>query len=342
MLCQSCGKENLDTAHFCRACGQAIERLCSQCGNVLDIDDAFCQVCGTKVKRPGPVPISGTLSAERPALFVNSRYQVKKLLGEGAKKLVYLAHDSVLDRDVAIAVVKVQGLNELSRARITREAQALAQLGDHPNILQIYDAGEQNGQLYMVLPVMTGGDIDELLMSSPEHRLPPEETIAIAAAVTRGLKFAHSKGVIHRDLKPGNVWLSLDGTPKIGDFGLAMAMGSSRLTQEGMIVGTASYMPPEQATGGRVTPQTDLYSLGAMMYEMVAGTPPFHGDDATAVISQLITMAPAAPTWHNPLCPEPLEALILQLLSKDPSERPESAGRVLNMLEAIDLPAATF
>ena len=185
MFCQSCGKENLDTAHFCRACGQAIERLCSQCGNVLDIDDAFCQVCGTKVKGPVPVPLSGTLSAERPALFASSRYQVKKLLGEGAKKQVYLAHDGVLDRDVAIAVVKVQALNELSRVRITREAQAMARLGDHPNILQIYDAGEENGQLYMVLPVMTGGDIDELLMSSPERRLPPEETIAIAGGILK-------------------------------------------------------------------------------------------------------------------------------------------------------------
>ena len=132
------------------------------------------------------------------------------------------------------------------------------------------------------------------------------------------MEFAHSRGIVHRDLKPGNVWLTGDGTAKIGDFGLAVAIDRSRLTTEGMMVGTVSYMPPEQAMGGEVTPRADLYSLGAMLYEMVTGRPPFLGDDSVAIIGQHINTPPVAPTWHNGQCPRSLEALILRLLAKGP------------------------
>ena len=142
---------------------------------------------------------------------------------------------------------------------------------------------------------------------------------------------------MHRDLKPGNVWLTDDGTAKIGDFGLAVSLDRSRLTTEGMMVGTVAYMPPEQAMGGEVTPQWDLYSLGAMLYELVTGRPPFLGDDAVAIIGQHINTPPVSPTWHNNQCPRPLEALIMRLLAKAPSERPGSASDVLTALEAIDL-----
>ena len=122
-------------------------------------------------------------------------------------------------------------------------------------------------------------------------------------------------------LAPGNVWLTGDGVAKVGDFGLAVAIDRSRLTAEGMMVGTVSYMPPEQAMGGEVTPRADLYSLGAMLYEMVTGRPPFLGDDSVAIIGQHINTPPVAPTWHNYTCPRPLESLILRLLAKDPNER---------------------
>jgi tetratricopeptide (TPR) repeat protein/archaellum biogenesis ATPase FlaH len=261
---------------------------------------------------------------------------VKKFLGEGGKKKVYLVHDTLLDRDVAFALIKTEKLDDANRARITREAQAMGKLGDHPNIVTIHDMGEHEGQPYIVLPVMPGGDIEGLIEKTPEHRLPVGQIISIAKAVCRGLEFAHAKGIIHRDLKPGNVWLSADGTAKIGDFGLAVAVDLSRLTQSGMMVGTVAYMPPEQAMGGKVTNKADLYSLGAMLYEMVTGRPPFVGDDSIAIIGQHINTPPVSPTWHRADLPPALETLILQLLEKDPEKRPESATVVLQALEAIE------
>ena len=284
-------------------------------------------------------PTGAPATPDQPTSFADGRYQVKEFLGEGGKKKVYLAHDTVLDREVALGVIKTEALDETSRTRITREAQAMARLGDHPNILQIHDLGDEGGQPYMVLPLMPGGDVEALIENAPDHRLPLEQAIEIAKEVGRGLEFAHASSIVHRDIKPGNVWLTDDGTAKIGDFGLAVATDRSRLTQEGIMVGTVSYMPPEQAMGGEVTGKADLYSLGAMLYEMVTGRPPFLGDDSVAIIGQHLNTPPVAPTWHNPGCPTALEALVLRLLEKDPNNRPASAGEVLQALEAIDLEA---
>jgi tetratricopeptide (TPR) repeat protein len=271
-----------------------------------------------------------------PTSFANGRYQVKKFLGEGGKKKVYLVHDTLLDRDVAFALIKTEKLDDATRTRVTREARAMGRLGDHPNIVTIHDMGDHEGQPYIVIPVMPGGDVESLIEKAPEHRLPIDKTIDIAKAICRGLEFAHSKGIIHRDIKPGNIWLSADGTAKIGDFGLALAVDLSRLTQSGMMVGTVTYMPPEQAMGGKVTGKADLYSLGAMLYEMVTGRPPFVGDDSVAIIGQHINTPPVSPAWHRADLPPALETLILQLLEKDPDKRPESAAVVLQALEAIE------
>ena len=274
---------------------------------------------------------------DQPSSFANGRYQVQKFLGEGGKKKVYLAHDTTLDREVAFALIKTEGLDDTSRTRIQREAQAMGRLGSHPHIVTVFDLGEEQDQPYMVTELMGGGDVEGLIEDANGHRLPLQQAIRIAQETCRGLEFAHGRGIVHRDLKPGNVWLTGDGTAKIGDFGLAVSLDRSRLTQEGMMVGTVSYMPPEQAMGGEVTPQSDLYSLGAMPYEMATGRPPFLGDDSVATIGQHINTPPVAPTWHNGQCPRPLEALIMRLLAKNPAQRPDSAADVLSALEAIDL-----
>ena len=270
-----------------------------------------------------------------PASFVNGRYNVVKFLGEGGKKKVYLAHDSQLDRDVAFALIKTEGLDETARERVVREAQAMGRLGSHPNIVTVYDIGEEAGQPYLVLPLLPGGDVEGVIEKAPDHRLPLEQAVGIAIDTCQGLEFAHAKGIIHRDLKPGNVWLAEDSRAMIGDFGLAVAVDRSRLTQAGMMVGTASYMPPEQAMGGQVTAQSDLYSLGCMLYEMVTGRPPFVGDESVAIISQHLNTPPVAPSWHRPDCSAVLEALILRLMEKDASKRPASAAEVRRALESV-------
>jgi len=314
-----------------------------------------------------------------PSAFANGRYTVKRFLGEGGKKQVYLAHDTLLDRDVAFALIKTEGLDDTGRDRITREAQAMGRLGTHPHIVSVFDLDEEPAtgslpilgegavgagfkparptQPYIVTELMGGGDDEELIKKAPEHRPPLERTLEVGIEVCRGLEFAHSHGIVHRDLKPGNVWLTgatgngqpatVAGTAagsllpdaaavaKIGDFGLAVALDRSRLTQAGMMVGTVAYMPPEQAMGGEVTPQSDLYSLGAMLYEMVTGRPPFVGDESVAIITQHLNTAPVSPSWHNPAVPSGLEALILRLLEKDPAKRPAGAGEVGQALEGV-------
>src|SRR6185369_12325827 len=179
-----------------------------------------------------------------------------------------------------------------------------------------------------------GGDVEGLLQKAG-GTIPLERALAIAKHVCDGLVFAHAQGIVHRDLKPGNVWLTADGVAKIGDFGLAVNLGRSRLTQHGLMVGTVAYMPPEQALGGEPTPQSDLYSLGAMLYELVTGRPPFVGDESVAIITQHLNVPPVAPSWHVPGVPTGLETLILRLLEKDPNKRPASASEVRQTLERV-------
>ncbi|MGI9658942.1 MAG: protein kinase domain-containing protein, partial [Gaiellaceae bacterium] len=321
-ICTSCGQENPDGFSFCPACGASLEAA-------PDPD---------RGEPHSDQPDTTVTTATDPSSFAAGRYEVKKFLGEGGKKMVYLAHDLLLDRDVAFALIKTEGLDETSRTRVAREAQAMGRLGSHPHIVTVFDLGEEAGQPFMVTELMGGGDVEALVEDAPEG-VPLEEAIGICVSVCHGLEFAHGKQLVHRDLKPGNVWLTADGVAKIGDFGLALAQDRSRLTEEGLMVGTVAYMPPEQALGGEVSLRSDLYSLGAMLYELVTGRPPFLGDSAVAVIGQHINTPPVAPSWHNAMCPKPLEALIMRLLAKDPGERPDSAADVREALESIDTTA---
>ena len=342
MKCPNCQSDAQEGDEFCRSCGKPLGQqdiTCPQCGNTVLEDDRFCAKCGHSLVEPATTstPHKESVSpATEPTSFANGRYQVKKKLGEGGKKKVYLAHDTRLDRDVAIYLIKTEKLDETGRTRIIREAQAMARLGDHPNIASIHDYGDHDGQPYMVAPLLSGGDVEALIEKAPDHKLPLDKTIEIAKAVCKGLEFAHAKGIIHRDIKPGNVMLSADGTAKINDFGLAMAIDVSRLTMEGMMVGTVSYMPPEQATAGEITAKADLYSLGAMLYEMVTGRPPFVGDDSVSIIGQHLNTQPISPTWHRADLPTAFESLIMLLLEKDPEKRPASAKDVLAALESIE------
>jgi class 3 adenylate cyclase len=343
MLCSSCNHDNREGQRFCTKCGATLTLVCSSCGAGAEPNETFCGACGKPLaadpgadRTPTPQP-----SPVLPASFAGGRYTVKGFLGEGGRKKVYLAHDEKLDRDVAVAVIKTEGLDDAGLSRVKREAQAMGRLGDHPNIVTVFDIGDDGGQPYIVSQYMGGGDLDGMLNRAPDRRLPIQEAVRIARQVQEGLAHAHERGIIHRDLKPGNIWLTNDGTAKLGDFGLAVALDRSRLTMEGMMVGTVAYMPPEQALGRQPDARSDLYSLGCVTYEMVTGRAPFLGDDPVAIISQHINTAPVAPSWHNPQVPRALESLILRLLAKDPNERPDSAAAIPQALQAIVDSAST-
>jgi class 3 adenylate cyclase len=210
----------------------------------------------------------------------------------------------------------------------------MARLGDHPNVATVHDIGEDGGQLYIVSEYMPGGDLEQRLRDAGESRhMATSEVLRIATELCCALEHAHGHGVVHRDLKPGNVWLARDDTVKLGDFGLAVSTERTRITHEGMMVGTAAYMAPEQALGRVPDARSDLYALGATLYELVTGRPPFLGDDAVAIISQHLHTPPVAPSWHSKDVPERLESLVLDLLEKDPEKRPQSADAVRQRLE---------
>ncbi len=339
MLCSSCGHDNRQGRKFCAQCGAALALACASCGAANEPGERFCGQCGGPLAVPatsegeaGLAPTTVTPTPQPavplPTSFADGRYQVKGFLGEGGRKRVYLAHDTKLDRDVAVAIVKTDGLDADGIVRVHREAQAMGRLGDHPHIVTVFDTGDDNGSPYIISQYMAGGAVEELLRQAEQQRLPVDRAMRIAEQVCQALEHAHKRGIIHRDLKPGNVWLTEDGTAQLGDFGLAVALDRSRMTMQGMMMGTVAYMAPEQALGRAPDARSDLYALGATLYEMVAGRPPFLGDNAVGVISQHINTAPVAPGWHNPEVPKPLEALILRLLAKSPEERPASASDV--------------
>jgi class 3 adenylate cyclase len=343
-ICAACGAENRATAKFCGSCGGSLTDVpCPDCGTPNPAGQAFCDECGRPLKavRAAPAaPVERTAAGKSstettaPRALGAGRYRVLGFLGEGGRKRVYLAEDTQLRREVAVAICKSDGLDRTALTRARREAEAMARLSDHPNIVPIYDIGEEE-DLYLVTQYMPGGDLEARLAASEGRRLPVEEAVRIATEIARALEYAHGHRFVHRDVKPGNVWLSPDGTAKLGDFGLAMALDRQQLTAEGAMVGTVAYMSPEQALGRPATARSDVYSLGALLYELLCGVPPFGGEDAAVVISQHATRAPVRPTWHRADVPRALENLVLALLAKSPEERPASATEVRQALEAI-------
>jgi class 3 adenylate cyclase/tetratricopeptide (TPR) repeat protein len=292
---------------------------CSSCGHENPEAQRFCGECGGRLEQESAAPES----------VGDGRYRLERPLGEGSRKRVHVGRDMRLDREVAVAVVKTDGLDDTGRHRITREARAMARLGDHPHIVTVFDVGDDDGTPYIVSELMPGGSVADLIAARPEGRLAVADALTIGEQVALALEHAHGLTIVHRDLKPANVWLAADGTARLGDFGLAVDVNVSRMTSEGMVVGTVAYLAPEQAVGRAPDARSDLYALGAMLYELLTGRPPFLGDDAVGVISQHLSTAPVAPSWHNAEVPPPVENLVLRLLEKDPEARPASATEVI-------------
>ena len=266
-------------------------------------------------------------------------YEIICELGRGGMGVVYKARQVNLNREVALKMLlrgSDPGSNEAARFRA--EAEAVARL-HHPHIVQVHDIGEHGGQLYFALEYMEGGGLNRKLAGRPQ---PPAEAAALVETLARAVHHAHGRGVVHRDLKPANVLLGSEGLAKIADFGLAKLLDASGRTAEGTVLGTASYMAPEQAQGqsGRVGPAADIWALGAILYEMLTGRPPFRGDTMLSTLAQLLTVEPQPPRQVNPGVPARLEAICLRCLRKDPAERYPSAEALADDLRRFLADAA--
>ncbi len=323
---------------------------CPECGNENREEARFCDSCGAQLSpRPAPEPTTRRpdvdvrqaefrpVPADSPEEVAGGRFEIAGFLGEGTRKRVYAARDRERDGSlVAVSVFSTEGMAATAQVRARREAEAMAKLGTHPHLVVVIASGQDGQRPYIASEYMPGGDLGDLLAGAPDRRLEVGRAVAIAADIASGLEHAHGKGIIHRDIKPANIWLDSDGTARLGDFGLATESRARDAVGQ-MVVGTAAYLPPEQAIGRRTDERADLYSLGALLYEMVAGEPPFPGDDPVSIISRHLSAEPVPASRHNDQVPPGLEELIGRLLAKAPDRRPASAAEVRAALAAIDL-----
>src|SRR5512140_2989926 len=253
------------------------------------------------------------------------RYRIERELGAGGMATVYLAHDLKHDRDVAIKVLHPDLGAALGGERFLSEIRTTARL-QHPHILPLLDSGDADGLLYYVMPLVTGETLRARL--ERESQLPIADAVRIAREVASALDYAHRQGVVHRDIKPENILLH-DGSALVADFGIALAAGSAedRMTATGISLGTPYYMSPEQALGqSDVDLRCDIYALGATLYEMLTGRPPFTGATAQAVVARVITETPLPPERIRPDVPASVSAAVLTALRKDPATRFPSAA----------------
>lgn len=264
----------------------------------------------------------------------NGRYTILKNLGEGGKGVVYKVRDTILNRVVAIKMLKSAVTAGEGYSRFIREAQATAKL-NHPNIVSIYDVGKEDEKQFFVIEFVPGMDLHDLIKTSPDGRCDIQTALRIGIDVGKALQYAHAHGVLHRDIKPENILVTNESIAKLMDFGLARMLDQPGITKEGTIVGTTAYVAPEIALGKGADTRSDLYSFGAVLYEMVTGKPPFPGEDPVKIIFSHIHDYPVSPDKINPEVPPALTECIMNLLEKDPQKRYQSAAEVLNLLKDI-------
>jgi tRNA A-37 threonylcarbamoyl transferase component Bud32 len=318
----------------------ATAQVCLQCGKPLpsDAPQGQCPQCLLRAALPGqstlnsaPPTARAGQAGERLKYFGD--YELLAELAHGGMGVVWKARQTSLNREVAVKMIRAGALASPEEVqRFIREAEAAANL-QHPNIVAIHEVGEHDGQHYFSMDYVAGRDLEALVKDGP---LPPRRAARYVKLIAEAIHFAHQRGTLHRDLKPQNVLIDAADQPRITDFGLAKIMqDDSRLTDTGVVMGSPSYMPPEQAAGrgGDIGPASDVYSLGAMLYELLTGRPPFRGSTALATLQQVLDVEPSAPRKLKADIPVDLETITLKCLEKAPTARYPTARALAEDLE---------
>jgi len=266
-----------------------------------------------------------------PESALRRRYEIRDRAGEGATSVVYRAWDRELGRMVALKLIREKaGFSEVARERFRREVHAAASLS-HPNVVTVHDAGSEGGRLYLVMEMVDGSPLSDRMTQSSSPEL-----LRVLAKAARGVAAAHEKGIVHRDLKPANILVTASGEAKVGDFGLAhLADSGTDLTRTGATLGTPQYMAPEQVQGRskEVTPRTDVYALGAILYELLSGVPPHGSDDLVELYRRIVSEEPAPPRTLRPSVPADLQTICLKALEKEPGRRYANAKEFADDLD---------
>src|SRR4051794_1445994 len=323
-------RQLLDELHESHATPEEVCRSCPEL--LLEVQARWRAVCRVRAELDALFPAPTERGVGAPGLLPASAslpqvpgYNVEAELGHGGMGIVYRAWHLRLQRRVALKMLLAgRHAQPAERERFLREAEAVAGLR-HPHIVQVYEAGDVDGQSYFTMELVEGGSLTQQIQGVPQ---PVRKAAALVAILADAIHAAHQSGIVHRDLKPGNILLTADGTPTVTDFGLARRLqGGGALTLSGVPMGTPSYMAPEQAQGQRdaAGPATDVYALGAILYELLTGRPPFRAATAAETLQQVISQEPAPPSRLNDKVPRDLETICLKCLHKEPGRRYASA-----------------
>ncbi|MFP4380782.1 MAG: protein kinase domain-containing protein [Candidatus Sumerlaeia bacterium] len=268
------------------------------------------------------------------------KYEIAEKIGKGGMGLVYRARQKSLDRPVAIKMLARELADSAEYVeRFIAEAKTIARMRNHPNIVEVYDFIETPENFYIVMELVEGQPLNRLMQQ--EGRLPMEQSLTIMSEVARALDHAHQADVVHRDIKPENVFVDNHNHVKVMDFGVAhLVGGGGTKTRTGLVLGTPTYMSPEQARGDKVDARTDIYAMGVLLFQLATGSLPFVADTALAVAMKQITDDPPRPRDLNPLIPDLLEAAILKALKKNPDERFQTAREFADFLESAEMKQA--
>lgn len=311
---------DLGPEQLCADCPQHIDELRRRIRSVLAMEQVM-GVTEHDPRRTMPAPADSHIDEQLPRI---PGYEILRIIEQGGMGVVYEAQQLKPRRIVAIKMISGARLRPKAIARFRAEAEAAARL-QHPNFVQVFQVDEVNGRPFFSMEYVAGGSLADLLLREP---LPARRAAELVETLARAVHAAHERGIVHRDLKPSNVMLADDGTPKIADFGLAKRLDDdSGHTQSGEILGTPSYMAPEQAEGKKdeIGPRTDVYALGAILYELLAGKPPFKGSTPLESLRQVVNREPTAPSHFKASAPRDLEAICLKCLEKSPDHRYPSA-----------------